>query len=220
MKRKTIALVASLLICISLIGVGFAAWVISAPGTAEVSSQIQVETVTDNRLVVTTPDLSDKNIVFGHPATMNTANAWLTANGDQTENLTVSFDVTVKNGDSTSINSNDLNVTVVFDNDNLDSRITAAHTNGYIAEPQVGIALKTSTPTTGTTLTYTVTITFAWGDAFGGENPYIYFNNKTITDKVSTSDNTTWGDYAKTTLEALETLNNVSIPIVITANYK
>ena len=50
MKRKTLTLVLCLLTVMSLVGVGFASWVIDADASAPVEGNIIVDTVADKRL--------------------------------------------------------------------------------------------------------------------------------------------------------------------------
>lgn len=96
MKRKTLTLTLCLLSCLALIGVGFAAWIITSDTEQEIEGNISVDTVTDNRLSVETSWKDDKNaIVFGWKTGEYTY-SWL-KNTDPTyaENLTVTLVVNV-----------------------------------------------------------------------------------------------------------------------------
>ena len=64
MKRKTLTLVLCLLTVMSLVGVGFASWVISADTSVEETGKIVVDTVTDNRLTLEVGTVANKDIVF------------------------------------------------------------------------------------------------------------------------------------------------------------
>ena len=97
MKSKLTITVASILSVLVLVGVGFAAWVISNPGVnREAESSITAETVTDKSYTLEATFASGEKIVFGAPETMNTAGAWLTADGTAREDLTATLTLTLK----------------------------------------------------------------------------------------------------------------------------
>ena len=97
MKSKLTITVASILSVLVLVGVGFAAWVISNPDVnREAESSITAETVSDKSYTLEA-QITNGEIVFGAPATMDTPNAWLTAGKDtQTEDRTATLTLTLK----------------------------------------------------------------------------------------------------------------------------
>lgn len=80
MKKKLTITIASILSVIVIIGVGFAAWVITNPNVkAESGGTISVETVTDKSYTLTAEIAgNDKTIVFGKPANATTEGKWFT----------------------------------------------------------------------------------------------------------------------------------------------
>lgn len=80
MKKKLTITIASILSVIVIIGVGFAAWVITNPNVkAESDGTISVETVTDKSYTLTAKIAeNDKTIVFGKPANATTEGKWFT----------------------------------------------------------------------------------------------------------------------------------------------
>lgn len=97
MKSKLTITVASILSVLVLVGVGFAAWVISNPGVEKSQNgTITAEGVEDKSYTLEAVIAADDKIVFGAPVTMNTPNAWLTAGkGTQTEDLEATLTLTL-----------------------------------------------------------------------------------------------------------------------------
>ncbi|MBQ8415794.1 MAG: hypothetical protein IJX13_02680 [Clostridia bacterium] len=95
MKRKMMVPVVALLLCVAMVSVGFAAWVITTTTTDTASSNFKAHEVTDNRWFFKA-SVSGGDVIFGAPATMDTTGAWLTATNVDTENLTVTINLTPK----------------------------------------------------------------------------------------------------------------------------
>lgn len=96
MKKKLTITIASILSVIVIIGVGFAAWVITNPEVkAESDGTISVETVTDKSYSLTAA-ISNKAISFGAPATPDAeaTKGWL-KNDAKTENLEATLTLTL-----------------------------------------------------------------------------------------------------------------------------
>lgn len=198
MKRRTkvVALATSLLVGVSMIGVGFATWVISKDMTETVTGNVTAETVQDEALTENdfkvTPKTEGTDIHFGKPATTSIENAWLTNADGKVENLTVEFTLTVS-----------ANVgTIVVDFSSADAGWTTATTAGYISDTvtftyadstseaadyfttassvknQFTLTKNTAADwgSVSSAVSITITATFAWGDAFGSQNPYNFFN--------------------------------------------
>lgn len=209
MKRRTkvVALATSLLVGVSMIGVGFATWVISKDMTETVSGNVTAETVRDDALDESDFSLGSstgQSIHFGKPSTTDIENAWLTNDDGIVENLTVEFTLTVS--------ANVGKIVIEFSSD--DEGWTTATGAGYISDTVTfnysdeadddkeyfNVDDDTDNKFTltknedadwdsvsGGTVEITITATFAWGAAFGGENPYDFFNgsNHKNTDLMS-----------------------------------
>ena len=237
MKRKTLTLVLCLLTVMSLVGVGFASWVISADTTKNVSGNIVVDTVADQRLVITV-NTESQNIVFAGKEKDYAfpSKAWLTLGGDdKTETLSVTYACSVTYKDSTipfevskieEKNIVGITVGAEFAATGTTEAYETAITAGCFEEPnQEAVITGLTLSNDKTTLTFNVTITYSWGDAFGNLNPFKYYNTKNVGDKCGAVDgtvlneNSTWGDHASYYLGLLEAIDNsASYSITINVN--
>lgn len=212
MKRKTLTLTLSILACLALIGVGFASWVISAEVSATpAEGSFIVDTVNDKSYKVEGAWLgSQSKITFGAPATMNASNPWLTNDSEgKTENLTVTYQLTVTYGNGTKATgiANKIKAVVTAP---ADKNYTAA-VNGKLIIAPTNATVVEATEGNGK---YNITVTYQWGEHFGNVNPYTYYNAKTATDKLSGTE-TTYMQDAKT---SLETLSKIEASVVFTLN--
>lgn len=199
MKRKTLTLTLSILACLALIGVGFASWIISANATKEAEGSFIVDTVNDKTYKVEGAWLnSQSKITFGAPATMDAEDPWLTNNSEgKTENLTVTYQLTVTYGDETKATgiANKITAVVTAPADEnytaaVNGKLIIAPTNATVVEAPEGNGK------------YNITVTYQWGEHFGKVNPYTYYNLKNATDKLNGSE-TTYMQDAKTSLDTL-----------------
>lgn len=204
MKRKTLTLTLSILACLALIGVGFASWIISADTSTTAQGSFIVDTVSDKSYTVT-GDWKDKKseIIFSAP-TGDTTSGWLTNDSAKKENLTVTYQLTVKYGDNTPATGiKDKIITTV--SALADPNYTAAVNGGLISAPTSATVEETAE---GSGI-YNITVTYKWGKHFAdsaeaseGVNPYTYYNGKEATGKLNGSE-TTYMQDAKTSLETL-----------------
>ena len=204
MKRKTLTLTLSILACLALIGVGFASWIISADTSTTAQGSFIVDTVSDKSYTVT-GDWKDKKseIIFSAP-TGDTTSGWLTNDSAKKENLTVTYQLTVKYGDNTPATGiKDKIITTV--SAPADPNYTAAVNGGLISAPTSATVEETAE---GSGI-YNITVTYKWGKHFAdsaeaseGVNPYTYYNGKEATGKLNGSE-TTYMQDAKTSLETL-----------------
>ncbi|MCI5789008.1 MAG: hypothetical protein MR002_06665 [Acholeplasmatales bacterium] len=213
MKRKTLTLTLSILACLALIGVGFASWIISAEVSATpAEGSFIVDTVTDRSYNVEGAWLSNQsNITFGAPTTMNNVeNAWLTNNSeDKKENLTVTYQLTVKYGDNTPATGiKDKIITTV--SAPADTNYTAAVDGGLIIAPTNATVVEAPEGNGK----YNITVTYQWGEHFGNVNPYTYYNAKTATDKLSGTETT----YMQDAKKSLDTLSKIEETVKFTLN--
>lgn len=222
MKRKTLTLTLSILACLALIGVGFASWIISANTSTNAKGNIIVDTVTDKSYVISAASWKDGNskISFGAPKEMNVTGAWLTNNStDKTENLTVTYQLTVTYADTTPatglVDSNKIVATFGAPND---PKYNKAISDGLIIAPESTIITETSDGV------YEITVTYKWGkhfansaDATEGVNPYTYYNgNGRQANDIIGETSTTYMQDAKTSLKTLEDIGaNVEFTLTI-----
>lgn len=205
MKKKTLGLIIAGVAAASMIGTGFAAWIITSNATETAEGQFRVDTVEEKGVDITAEfGTGEGTINFLAPASANSG--WLTSDGATgTEklftDLTVDFTLT---GSSA---ATDFVVTYTIDYSDVQAAIDA----NYITAPvlSIGGTDLTSTSTFDAT-DATLTITFDWGTAFGGENPYDYYNDMENTPANRTA--------AKTALTALyDAVNDATFTITITA---
>lgn len=211
MKRKTLTLTLSILACLALIGVGFASWIISADAAKKAEGSFIVDTVTDISYKVEGTWLGNQSkITFGAPATMNAVNPWLTNDSEgKTENLTVTYQLTVTYGDESKAAGIANKITAVVtapENANytaaVNGKLIIAPTNATVEETGEGTGV------------YNITVTYQWGEHFGKVNPYTYYNAKTATDTLTDS-TTTYMQDAKT---SLYTLSKIEETVKFTLN--
>lgn len=220
MKKKTLGLIIAGVAAASMIGTGFAAWVITANAEKEVEGQFRVDTVEEKGVDITAEFAEGEGYInFLAPADATTGK-WLTNTNttnleDLNTILTVSFDLS-------GAQASDFVVTYKI---SVDDATQAAIDAKYITAPTLTVASGTA-PYDATDTT--VTIAFDWGAAFGGDNPYDFYNDNfdygdkvTVTAGVPAKDengNTTIEAVAKAALSDLETkLKNAKFTITITA---
>lgn len=222
MKRKTLTLTLSILACLALIGVGFASWIISANTSTNAEGNIIVDTVRDKSYVISAASWKDGNskISFGAPKEMKVTGAWLTNDStDKTENLTVTYQLTVTYADTTPatglVDSNKIVATFGAPND---PKYNKAISDELIIAPESTIITETSAGV------YEITVTYKWGkhfansaDATEGVNPYTYYNgNGRQANDIIGETSTTYMQDAKTSLKTLEDIGaNVEFTLTI-----
>ena len=218
MKRRTLTIVVGLLLCLSLIGVGFASWVISANDSEQIIGNVGVQTVADRRLDITVKELTydtdhyvagDANkIIFGMPTeteitAAGISNPWLTNADDTVENLAVTFIVEVAYKQAAEISADDITFAASYVEN---SAITGLVTAGYLAQPSVTYVEEAESEPNK--VTYKVTLSFDWGTDFGGINPYLYYNAAGKTAK-------THGDEAWEAMNVVNSLSDLTYTVKI-----
>lgn len=194
-KSRLIAVVASMLVCVAMVGTGFASWVILASTDANATGNIKTETVTDDTIKNFTATLSKQDIVYGGETGSNTAEGKWLINDAQAANLETV--VTLKMDGTLGALSAVFSAT-----ENWDTAVA----NGYITAPKLSIETGTEsyitisdgsgqkedrtpdeykydftvvegkqTLTTATELK--VKVTFGWGALFNSQSPYVFFND-------------------------------------------
>lgn len=177
MKRRTLTLTLCILACVALIGVGFASWIITNDVAATKEGSIAVDVIDDqtHEIKITT-DLSKTEVVFGAAAKSEGVQYnWLRyKNTDANQNLVITIDFTVTNFASLA------GVTATIAEAETSTAYAAAVEAGYVCE-LADVKLEVSSITAVSTEDSktgkgTVTITFKWGDHFGGVNPIDFYN--------------------------------------------
>ena len=215
MKRKTLTLTLSILACLALIGVGFASWIISANTSTNAEGSFIVDTVSDKTYTVT-GDWKDKKseIIFSAP-TGDTTNGWLTNDSAKKENLTVTYQITVKYGDGTKATGIANKITALVtapENANytaaVNGKLIIAPTNATVEETGEGTGV------------YNITVTYQWGEHFANaeginQNPYVYYNAKQPSDVLI--EGTTYLEDAKSSLKTLAAIES-GVKFTLTIN--
>lgn len=195
MKKKTLSILLSSLLAVSLTGVGFASWVIVNNASDEQTGSVAVETVEVNNVTINFAwadndesggtSESDSILSFGYKGATNTG--WL-RNTDEAGELgcaELKFTLSASADEGTASASYEFEV---VDNASGGYATATSDTKKYIKS--VGV-------TEVEAGTYKIAI--SWGGAFGNVNPYDYYNDGT---KTATSH----GTEAETRLTELETL--------------
>lgn len=208
MKRRTLTIVVGLLLCLSLIGVGFASWVITAGDTNEQTGSITVYEVTDERIEITdVTNLSEKNFVFGAPTTPaeGATKGWLQNATKEVLEIEVTFKV-AKKSDDTAVN--DAVCSVAFEL----AEGTSFAVEGEEGKTYAAIANAAPAVTNNGDGTYSFTIALTWGNYWGeGVNPYDYYNSLDCTDDLANEANTKLG-------KMYTALASAEYKVTITAN--
>ena len=201
-KRKMIAPFVAILLCVGMVSVGFAAWVITNTDTKNTAGSFDVYEV-KNKDITITATMSDAVVKFAGDGDTHTG-AWLSFNNNDKQDLTCSLKITIDNWSTLSQDTENVITLQVNGAENMTSNDAVAITNAnftnsnYIVLPGAGeitiehngtnwvASMPTTTPTgwvniSEATITGTVTLNmqFAWGSAFNGENPLDYYNAKT-----------------------------------------
>lgn len=218
MKRRTLTLTLCILACVALIGVGFASWVITNDVAGTADGTVEVDTVDDQTHKITVLT-TDAKVVFG-PKTETQGSNWLryNATGDKAEKLTVEIEFTVTNPDSL---DDQAPFAFTLEEADADGYYAKALEKDYVAAlPTTGVGIE-CVAVEGTSEKYKVTITFAWGVAFGNENPSVYYNAHTANEKIEGTE-VTYAEDAKTklTAEAFTNLAKATFKLTITPKTK
>ena len=191
----------------AVVSTGFAAWVISGGEEQHVSGNITADRVSNNfHEIVFAKEGNDAKVFFGGPSQddqKTNKSAWLTtAVGSEVEDLEASFTFTVSGLTSAEVNPSNLfksitlkETTTTGDETKYSTYAKPGDTQYLAALPEYNVSSKnafdTAKPTSaGICLqskndfvsgkqTFIVSIRFGWGTAFGGNNPFTYYNGLT-----------------------------------------
>lgn len=237
MKKKLTITIASILSVIVIIGVGFAAWVITNPNVStSQDGTISVETVTDKSYSLTATKPTE-TISFGAPKTpaAEATKGWL-KNDAKTENLEATLTLTLNymkfddvgtitlkmetlkgsapdNTFESLVNGKYIvNPTISYkakDTDTYTNIVSKDIFNGGLEIPKDAFnETKKPAQSEQGEATATIKITFGWGTAFGGDNPYNHYNKKDYTSVLAKE--------ANDNLTELYKLDGVSYKVTVT----
>ena len=234
MKRRSLTVLLCLLAIISLASVGFASWVISADDTEVAEGNIQVDTVTDERLeirnlkfdsyLVGSNEGSMPSFYFGAPSSTETEveYKWLKneSTAPQKLKITVTFNVYRKanNEEVKDLTSNEIKVLFTES-----GKFTESVKSGEeITETRVYAEIVNANPNvTYVENAYTFTIEVKWGSYFNNQNPFDFYNLKDPNKPISEGSNITWADEVSTKLaNMLKALNEATYSVSITVSPK
>lgn len=239
MKRKTLSLTLCLLTCLALIGVGFAAWLITYDSSVEKTGNITVETVNTRTYQIVVEAVTSE-IRFTAPSTMSAPNQWLTSDADKgSEQLEAVFTVYVnitdngakekvqvnyprQSGENNSSLPTITDTFAIIDTVESNGAWATAVSNNVVAQLTVDNVTwaenKTGSEVSGFQYTYTVKVKGAWGSHFDGNNPYTFYNSKpSANTKVSAAEDAlTWGQDAKKYLDYVAAIEPVTFKLTVT----
>lgn len=224
MRKKGLAGILSLLICIAIVGVGFASWVITVDKSAEATGNITVDTIEDKSHVVTV-ESGNLNVIFGAKAKSNpeATKNWMTYGNTSSKDEALEVTITV-----TVTNYNDLDTNTPFTftlAEDATNFYSAAVTAGYVTTLD---SVKSSIYVSGaskieetTTAKYTIKLTFAWGVHFGSKNPIDFYNQYEPTATLPESSITYQQDAINSLgSDAFKNLNSIALKLTIAPNVK
>ena len=208
-KGKTIGIVAASLAAISLVGVGFSAWVINGTtGGSTGDITVNVADVQDKRVQISDAKVNEGKVKFD---SNNRTGGILSGDGQNAEDLSFAISYTVKNYTTT----NKFTIYAYFSTESsakfkdvVDKRLITLPTgigdgtttggtitkgNGVLTfdgtkapTSDSGITTTISETTIGDTYTVTQTFKFGWGKAFASKNPCEVTNTDDIYDYEKT----------------------------------
>ncbi len=236
MKKKWMAPLLALMLCVSMVGVGFAAWIITAPTEGSANGQFEVYAVENNSVDMDVAITGD-DIVFGKAASLEATatHNWLTLSDNVNENLTRNMTVTINNWEQIKTKTITLSLSamkIMVDdnwNDNVAGTDKTADYTDYITLPfatadDIVITNGQVTDNAGVTGVavsaegvVTIPLNFGWGEAFGKKNPLNFFNSvspNTILPSGNpgqdTDNSVTYLQHAEDALAKVYTLNNTT----------
>lgn len=197
-----------MLLCVAMIGVGFAGWVISnEPKPAEANGNIVTDTVTSEAYTIDnlTPN-ETFNFVGPGSDSQNIEGAWLTYTGDQYEKLEITFTATIKKGGAAigaeftqKTGDGTAELTLSNGTDKITISLEDIHSGGNLLGKTV-VKSATYDKSSGV---LNIVVLASWGSEFGNKNPYEYYSEKEYSSQNA--------EEAKEKLERLHALNGTTI---------
>ncbi len=243
MKKKWMMPVLALLLCVSMVGVGYAAWIIIAPSEpVNADGQFQVYTVENNSVQMTATVAANDKITFGSPATptFTGENPWLQLIGGANEDLSATLTVEITNWEQINQASRTETITLTISDFQIlkdDVAQQLSNYSNYVTFPlaqTATIVIEDGVITSGSgnginfdasTGKLTYTLNFGWGQMFNSVNPYDYFNTKTANVAVDNShplyndvQGQTWMELAEASLDKVSELDAVQYALTVAAD--
>ena len=218
-KRKGILMASAILGSAAIVSTGFAAWVVSTNVTQEATGNIEVDSVTDNRIKFSDPTWTggDNIVTFGRPQSVSN-DVWLTNNSQSMiEDLDVSFTFTPEweSSDGKEANSKvKLYFAIEVDGKDASDLLYSSTNAGYTTFTNKSLIVLPDL-SSYTDKEYvvgqpiTIDLTFKWGEAFGGKNPYTYFNSLTTDGGFLASANNPTNAEAEEAIDRLTKLHDL-----------
>ena len=240
MKRKILIPILAVMLCVGMIGVGFAAWVIATTTTADVKEGTQF-TVYDvaNKSVkfdssFKTADGGDGTVIFGTTSTVY-QKPWLTLEEKTAQDLNATLVIKITNWSDVGASGKTvtINVTVPTICNAGGTDVTATYKDTYVVLPvarTITIQNGALTDANDDDITLsdagvlTIPMAFGWGSNFGGQNPHDFYNSK---DANVAMESTALGydstcpkpvDHAEKHLKALYAMNGFTFKVTVTAD--
>ena len=229
--------IVGILSCLAIVSVGFAAWwVIKLPEPKTLESGSFTVYAVDEKNIEFSDISAEGNadITFGAPETPE-GTGWLGYTGIANDHLTAILKFTVSVNDANDKLSNYLDgITVEFNPGAVYSSLLADNVKKhYVAEPEIYYQVDGTDENSWNELTNNLVpapasdsadvylkFVFKWGDATENENPYNYFNDKTIDEDHALIEGKTNKEVALDMLGAVRDLNTNKYNVKITATAK
>ena len=173
--RKLIVVGGLVFASVALISTGFAAFIISNNAKKDVNSNVQIGTIATASLEFEDVAITDnKSFKFDGAAGDNEGR--VTTSSGEAENLSITITGKIKNAQY--LNRCTAQLTVP-------AGLQEAVTKKYIVLPECALneeEVEFGTPSANNVVDFSYTVTFAWGAAFGGINPSLFFDSYEATD--------------------------------------
>lgn len=242
MKKSFLFTLIGIIAVITIVGVGYAAWAIISPINIDnAGGSITAEELTDRTFTIDIADREDKetqNIHFGKSTVANLpTDAWFRDDGSTASVLTATLEIELRPNTPVGTNINNYlegrTIDVMLATNQYAKFKTAIDSN-YVAIPTITCNGKTSaltgdwasdnliklniagtdfTTTDGTVYTATVTLTFAYGTATEGMDPYAYYNQVNADGSAKIALNETNIAAAKAVCEGVYALNEATYTV-------
>lgn len=197
MKGKLVTMAVSFLLCVGMVGAGFASWVITSTAKDDASGKIAVDTVVDKRLqLAIDDDKTDLGVYFGAPKIQSTTNTtpWLKNDTvGKFEKLTAKVVVDLNGENLKKLAGYTVRLTAKIEIPTDNTAYNTAKEYNLISAPTTLEITKTVTPTASSTdQEVEFEFEFGWGSYFlgtdGNLNPYKYFNDLFKTSDATKTD--------------------------------
>ena len=243
MKGKLVTMAVSFLLCVGMVGAGFASWVITNNVQENASGNIQVEQVVDKRLNLIVGE-QNLDVFFGAPENPTTTNEnpWLKSeSAEKYEDLKATISVGFGKDNLAKVKGSKIKVEAKFTiTPTVASAYSEAIEYNLISVPDAtNLTQSQEFTATEEAWNYDFELSFNWGSYFNGVsgpvNPYNYFNDTFNTSSVEEpivlpqnaqgndidggTEVKDAGDCAALVLGKIYSIGSVAISVTITATF-